>query len=73
MTPEGVQLRREDLYEQVWAEPMLRLAHRYGISGVALAKIYRKLDVPVLPLGYWERKRWGNRPARRPLPLGPVS
>lgn len=68
MPPESVQLRREDLYEQVWAEPMLRLAQRYGISGVALAKICRKMDVPVPPRGYWARKEFGNAPPRPALP-----
>jgi len=31
------------------------VAADYGISGPALAKIRRKLDVPVPPRGYWAR------------------
>jgi len=38
-----VELTREELYEQVWTVPMQRLAERYGISDVALAKTCRKL------------------------------
>ena len=41
--------KREDLYEQVWSEPMIKLANRCGISDVGLRKICRKLEIP-LPL-----------------------
>src|SRR5262245_1766044 len=39
---ETVICKREDLYDQVWAEPMRTVAKRYGVSDVALAKICRK-------------------------------
>lgn len=68
MTPEGLLIRREELYEQVWAEPMIRLAQRYGLSGVGLAKICRKMAVPAPPRGYWQRKKFGNALPRPPLP-----
>jgi hypothetical protein len=32
---------REKLYAEVWEEPVLRVALRYGISNVGLAKICR--------------------------------
>ncbi len=64
---EPTELRREDLYEQVWSEPMVRVANRYGISDVALAKICRKMDIPVPPRGYWRRIETGRRPPRPPL------
>jgi hypothetical protein len=63
-----VELTREDLYEQAWTVPMQRLAERYGISDVALAKTCRKLAIPVPPRGYWRRKETGRLPARLPLP-----
>ena len=47
---------------------MQRLAERYGISDVALAKTCRKLVIPVPPRGYWRRKETGRVPARPPLP-----
>lgn len=55
-----VELTREELYEQVWTVPMQRLAERYGISDVALAKTCRKLVIPVPPRGYWRRKEERN-------------
>lgn len=63
-----IELTRESLYARVWAEPMVRLARRYRISDVGLAKICRKMDIPVPPPGYWQRKETGWNPAHPPLP-----
>src|SRR3989442_3999545 len=62
------EVRREELYAQVWSEPMVRLAKRYGVSDVALAKVCRKLDIPVPPRGYWRRLETGWGPMPPPLP-----
>jgi hypothetical protein len=60
---------REKLYEEVWKEPVLVVAKRYGVSGVALAKTCRKLAVPLPPRGYWARVRAGRKaPPHPPLP-----
>lgn len=56
------------LYEEVWAEPVQRVARRYGVSGVALAKTCRRLAVPVPPRGYWARLRAGSAPSKPALP-----
>ncbi len=61
-------ISRKDLYEQVWAEPMSRLATRYGMSDVGLAKICKKNKIPRPPRGYWARRQFGNAPRRTPLP-----
>lgn len=62
------EVHRDELYAQVWSEPMVRLAHRYGVSDVALAKVCRKMAIPVPPRGYWRRIQTGWRPAPSPLP-----
>lgn len=59
---------RKDLYELVWSEPMRRLATRYGISDVGLAKICRKHDIPRPPRGYWAKKEFGKAPPQAKLP-----
>ena len=59
--------RRADLYEEVWTQPMLTVAKRYGVSSVALAKTCKKLEVPVPGRGYWARRRVGQNPKRLPL------
>jgi len=59
---------RDKLYEEVWAEPVIKVAERYGVSGVALAKTCRKLNVPLPPRGYWAKIKAGKTPRRAALP-----
>ncbi|NOZ11735.1 MAG: hypothetical protein GXP09_11935 [Gammaproteobacteria bacterium] len=68
MTYETIQVSREELYDQVWSEPMTKLAERYGLSDVGLAKICRRLNVPRPGRGYWAKKRRGRAGRRPPLP-----
>jgi hypothetical protein len=56
MQSEPARLTREELYEQVWSEPMRTLAPKYGLSDVGLAKICRKQRVPRPGRGYWRKK-----------------
>jgi hypothetical protein len=61
---------REKLYEQVWSQPIRKLAPEYGVSDVALAKTCRKLQIPRPGRGYWAKLTAGQRVGRRPpLPL----
>jgi hypothetical protein len=59
---------RKQLYDLVWSEPMRRLAMRYGISDVGLAKICRKHNIPRPPRGYWAQKEFGKAPLQVTLP-----
>ncbi len=59
---------REELYREVWREPMLKLAKKYGISSVMLGKVCRKLSIPVPGRGYWARKAHGYHDTIKPLP-----
>lgn len=59
---------RRELYEQVWAEPIRKLAPRCGISDVALAKMCRRLGIPLPGVGYWTKVACGHQIARPPLP-----
>lgn len=56
---------RDKLYEQVWAEPVSRVAKSYAISDVGLRKICRSMDVPVPPAGYWAKVAAGKA-AKKP-------
>jgi hypothetical protein len=70
MTWKTTTYKRNVLYEQVWAEPILTVAKSYGISNVALGKICRKLRVPRPWRGYWSKVRNGEkikRPALAPF------
>jgi hypothetical protein len=59
---------REELYKEIWEQPMLKLAPKYGISSVMLGKVCRKLRIPVPGRGYWARKASGHLVSIKPLP-----
>lgn len=59
---------REELYELVWSEPMIKLAARYGISGNGLAKACRRASIPVPERGYWAKQQAGQNLPKKPLP-----
>ena len=63
---------REELYENVWAEPIQKLAKEYGVSDVALARACKRRRVPVPGRGYWAKKAAGKAVPNRP-PLCDVS
>ena len=59
---------RDKLYEEVWAEPMAKVAVRYRISANYLARVCQHLNVPFPHRGYWAKRQFGKAPARLPLP-----
>jgi hypothetical protein len=63
---------RERLYEEVWSEPVLAVAKKYGLSDVGLAKICKKLNIPRPGLGYWAKKSAGKA-VGKPPPLPPLG
>ena len=68
MTQTRIRLTRAELYEKVWATPVRTLAKEFGMSDVGLAKICRKHDIPVPPLGYWRKTETGHNAVPPPLP-----
>jgi hypothetical protein len=68
MTSERIRLTRAELYEKVWATPMRTLAKEFGMSDVGLAKICRKHNIPVPPVGFWRKKETGYKVNRPRLP-----
>lgn len=61
-------ISRDQLYEQVWTDPMLAVAARYGVSSSYLARVCECLNVPRPPRGYWARIKHGQRPKKPALP-----
>ncbi len=61
-------ITREELYEAVWSEPIHQLSKALGISDVGLAKVCRKLNVPVPGRGYWAKSRATRKLLRASLP-----
>lgn len=60
---------REQLYAQVWAEPMIKVAERYGVSGTYLARVC-VLNVPRPQRGYWQKLTVGKAAAAEALQEG---
>ena len=58
-------------YNEVWDQPLVKLAQKYGISDVRVGKVCRKLRIPLPGRGYWAKRN-----ARKPvgqLPLAPFE
>jgi hypothetical protein len=60
-------LTRQELYDLVWSEPVYKVAERYAISGVALAKKCRNFGIPLPERGYWNRLQAGKKVRKTPL------
>lgn len=65
---ERVTLHREKLYQEVWQTPISRLASKYGLSDVGLAKVCKRMDIPLPPRGYWQKQRYGHEVKESNLP-----
>lgn len=61
----AVHISRADLYDQVWTEPMTKVANRLGISDVGLAKACARARIPTPPRGHWAKLQAG-KPSKRP-------
>ena len=59
---------RETLYKEIWSEPIIKVAQRYGVSDVAIHKICKAMDIPKPPAGYWRQLETGKQVVRIPLP-----
>ncbi len=59
---------RDELYEDVWNQPLTALVPKYGVSAVAIGKTCRKLQVPLPGRGYWAKKAHGHSVVRKALP-----
>ncbi len=59
---------RDELYEAVWSEPLIKLAERYKVSGNYLARVCDSLRIPRPARGYWAKKAVGKAPSKIPLP-----
>jgi hypothetical protein len=61
-------LARQELYDLVWSEPMLKVGARYEVSSSYLARVCTLLNVPRPERGYWAKLAVGRAPPKPPLP-----
>lgn len=62
-----MQLTRRQIYDLVWSKPLNKLATEFGLSDQGLAKACRRYDVPVPPVGYWQKLAYGKPVDHPPL------
>lgn len=72
---EAGSIAREELYEFVWAMPMIKVAGKFQVSGSYLARICTALQVPRPERGYWAKLAVGKASEAPPLmsPRGGIS
>jgi len=61
-------ISRQELYDQVWSKPLIHLAKEYQLSDVGLAKICRRHNIPLPPIGYWVKLAHGYNVKKTSLP-----
>jgi hypothetical protein len=61
-------ITREKLYEEVWAEPMTKVAARYNVSSSFLARVCKRLNVPRPERGHWAKLAVGKASPKPDLP-----
>ena len=60
---------REELYEMVWTEPASKLAKKFQITDTGLRKKCRKAEIPLPPMGYWQKVKYGHKVMKLKLPV----
>lgn len=68
MSRNDISVSRRELYDQVWSEPMTKLAPKYGLSDVGLAKVCKKHEIPRPPVGHWAKLANGKESPQAELP-----
>lgn len=63
-----INLSREELYNLIWAEPVSRLAKRYGLSDYQFRQLCIRLSIPMPRQGHWNKQKAGERSEPPPLP-----
>ena len=61
-------LTRDELYELVWREPMLKLAARFDVTSTYLARVCVELRVPRPERGHWAKLEFGKPSPQVALP-----
>ena len=63
----------DEIYRRVWETPVTKLAKEFDISDVGLAKVCRKNQIPLPPVGSWAKVQHGRKVSRPPLAKSPID
>jgi hypothetical protein len=58
---------RKELYELVWDVPLTKLAEEFGIGVDILRKKCHRNEIPLPPMGYWSKLKYGKKVNKTPL------
>jgi len=61
-------MKRSELFNLAWTEPVVKIAARFGMSDRGFAKLCARHHIPLPERGYWAKVKVGQYPARMPLP-----
>ena len=64
----GGAMLRSELHALLWAQSVVSVAPRFGMSDRGLAKLCARHNIPLPERGYWAKIAGGKYPARMPLP-----
>jgi hypothetical protein len=62
-----MEFTRRQIYDLVWSKPLSKIGREFKISDQKLAKVCRRLDIPVPPPGYWQKVAHGKQVEMPPL------
>ncbi|MBZ9688484.1 hypothetical protein G9F72_019325 [Clostridium estertheticum] len=62
----SIREQREQLYNEVWKEPIVTVAKRYGISDTGFRKRCKRFCIPLPPTGYWAKLNAGKSVVKKP-------
>lgn len=61
-------LTREELYDLVWNEPLIKVAPALGLSDNGLRKICTRMNIPLPKAGHWQKLLFGKKINKPSLP-----
>ena len=64
----STRLTREELYQQVWSEPLTTLGPKLGLSALGLRKLCKRMLIPLPGVRSRAQKASGRSARRTPLP-----
>jgi hypothetical protein len=65
-----MQFTRKQIYDLVWSKPLRKLARELGVTNQGLAKACRRHEIPVPPVGHWQKAAHGKDVDQPPLEHG---
>lgn len=64
MSDSPQKISRQELYEKIWATPIVKLGKELGYSYLEMVQLCEKLNIPRPDGGYWYRRQHGGSEER---------